>query len=125
MKWGVNERTEQHMTPIALFLAVVIQDPGAAAQDAPPQATEAARPFIAQGLALYMKRRFRAAAREFEQAVEADPASAAAHFYLGYSLYKIAEPTRRVTPEKERSREHFARCFELDPGFVPTWRRPQ
>ena len=77
--------------------------------------------FIADGLRFYRKRRFRDARKAFQQAVEADPSDAAAHFYLGYTLYKIGEPTRRMTPEKVEARQEFARCFELDPTFRPTW----
>jgi tetratricopeptide (TPR) repeat protein len=110
---------------LALVLAAVLQD-------APPlepatvavQETGAARSNITSGIALYKKRRFRAAADEFRKAVDADPGSAAAQYYLGYTLYKIGEPTRRLTPEKQESKEHFAKAFELDPGFRPTWKAP-
>jgi tetratricopeptide (TPR) repeat protein len=89
-----------------------------------PEAREegrSAEAFIARGLVLYRRLRFQEARREFQQAVEADPSSAAAHFYLGYTLYKIGEPTRRLTPEKVEAREEFARCFELDRSFRPIW----
>lgn len=76
---------------------------------------------IARGLVLYRQLQFRSAQRAFEEAVAADPSSAAAHYYLAYTLYKIAEPTRRLTPEKVRASQEFARCFELDPSFQPTW----
>jgi tetratricopeptide (TPR) repeat protein len=110
------------MTPAVLLLAAMIQDPAVPSTAERAQGTTvAAQEWVAKGLVLYKRLRFRAAAREFEQAVEADPGSAAAHFYLGYTLYKIGEPTRRMTPEKQRSREHFARCFELDPAFRPDW----
>jgi predicted Zn-dependent protease len=56
----------------------------------------------------YKRRRFREAAGEFRKAVDADPASAAAQYYLGYTLYKIGEPTRRLTPES-RSRRSTSR----------------
>jgi tetratricopeptide (TPR) repeat protein len=73
-----------------------------------------------KGLALYKRHQFQAARQAFQQATEADPESAAAHFYLGYTLYKIAEPTKRLTPEKQEALAHFSRCFELDPKFVPS-----
>jgi Tfp pilus assembly protein PilF len=82
---------------------------------------QAVEPFIARGLVLYRQLHFRAAQKAFEEAVAADPSNAAAHFYLGYTLYKIAEPTRRLTPEKVQAREEFARCFDLDRSFRPTW----
>jgi Flp pilus assembly protein TadD len=83
----------------------------------------AADPFVAKGLLLYRQRQFQAARRAFQEAVEADPSNAAAHFYLGYTLYKIGEPSRRLTPEKVQAHEEFARCFELDPSFQPAWPR--
>jgi tetratricopeptide (TPR) repeat protein len=92
-----------------------------AVAEAHEQRPAAATSFIAEGLRLYRHRRFRDAQRAFEQAVAADPSDAASHFYLGYTLYKIGEPTRRLTPEKMRAKEEFARCFELDQAFRPTW----
>ena len=52
---------------------------------------------IDAGLRAFKKKHFKAAQGEFQKAVDADPQSAAANFYLGYSYYKIAEPTRRAT----------------------------
>jgi tetratricopeptide (TPR) repeat protein len=77
---------------------------------------------IQAGLALYKKRRFRQAAAEFKRAVELDPQSAAAHYYLGYSIYKIAEPRRANDPGKQEAAGHFARAYELNPNFKPTWK---
>ena len=51
------------------------------------------------------------------------PQSAAATFYLGYTYYKIAEPTRRLTPGKKKAAELFAKAYELDPAFQPVWGR--
>ena len=50
-----------------------------------------------------------------------EPQSAAAAFYLGYTYYKIAEPTRRLTPNKQKALELFDKAFELDPAFTPVW----
>jgi tetratricopeptide (TPR) repeat protein len=76
---------------------------------------------IASGLAAFRKRRFAAARGHFQQAVDASPDSAAAHFYLGYTIYKIAEPRRANSPGKQEAAQHFAKAYELDPGFKPTW----
>lgn len=76
---------------------------------------------IAAGLVAFRKRRFAAARGHFQQAVDANPDSAAAHFYLGYTIYKIAEPKRPNSPGKQEAAGHFARAYELDPGFKPTW----
>src|SRR5512145_335746 len=73
------------------------------------------------GLAAYRKRRFAAAATEFRKAVEADPSSAAAHYYLGYCIYKQAEPKRRDSPGKQLAAQEFAKAYALDPTFRPTW----
>jgi tetratricopeptide (TPR) repeat protein len=76
---------------------------------------------INAGLAAFRKRRFAAARGHFQQAVDASPDNAAAHFYLGYTIYKIAEPRRANSPGKQEAAQHFAKAYELDPGFKPTW----
>lgn len=109
---------------LSLVTLTSTQIAGAADQRTAAPASEqgrGAQPFIDAGLLEYRKLRFQDARREFQKAVEADPSNAAAHFYLGYTLYKIAEPTRRLTPEKKQAQEEFARCFELDRSFRPTW----
>jgi tetratricopeptide (TPR) repeat protein len=88
-----------------------------------PALTGPAGPHLAAGLAAFKARRFAAARSEFEKAVAADPQSAAAAFYLGYTHYKLGEPTRRLTADKEKAKELFARAFSLDPAFRPTWGR--
>ena len=52
-----------------------------------------------------------------------DPQSAAAAYYLGYTCYKMGEPSRRMNADKEKAKELFARAFSLDPAFRPTWGR--
>jgi tetratricopeptide (TPR) repeat protein len=81
----------------------------------------AAQEYIDAGLKAFKRRRFAAAQADFQKAVDADPQSAAATFYLGYTYYKIAEPTRRLTPGKKKAAELFAKAFELDPAFRPVW----
>ena len=81
----------------------------------------AAQANIDAGLAAFKKRRFAKAEAEFQKAVASDPSSAAANFYLGYTYYKIAEPTRRNTPNKQKALEYFDKAFELDPSFTPVW----
>jgi Tfp pilus assembly protein PilF len=88
-----------------------------------PAPSGAATAHIDAGLAAFKKRRFAAARAEFEKAVEADPQSAAAAFYLGYTHYKIGEPSRRMNADKERAKELFAKAFTLDPAFQPVWGR--
>ena len=88
---------------------------------APATATSAADPYLGAGIAAFKKRRFAAARAEFEKAAEADPQSAAAAYYLGYTFYKIGEPSRRLNANKEKAKELFAKAFSLDPTFAPTW----
>jgi Tfp pilus assembly protein PilF len=118
------------MTLATFILAAVLapQEPAAVpAPAAEPKATQttvtggAAAEYIDAGLKAFRRRRFAAAQADFQKAVDADPNSAAATFYLGYTYYKIAEPTRRLTPGKKKAAELFARAFELDPAFRPVW----
>ena len=101
--------------------------PAAPAPEAPPPAASVAAPSAAPhldaGIAAFKKRRFSAARAEFEKASGADPQSAAAAYYLGYTYYKMGEPSRRMNANKEKARELFAKAYGLDPGFRPTWGR--
>ncbi len=76
---------------------------------------------IQAGLNAFAKRRFAQAREAFERAVAADPQSAAAHFYLGYTIYKIAEPKKHDSPGKKEAAAEFAKAYELDPNFQPVW----
>lgn len=111
------------LIPILLVSTMLVQSPADQAPANEATRLELAETHILSGLDLYPRLRFRAAREEFQKAVDANPSSAAAHFYLGYTLYKIGEPTRRMSPEKVLAREHFERAYELDPGFQPVWRR--
>ncbi|HET7293285.1 MAG TPA: hypothetical protein VFM88_12730 [Vicinamibacteria bacterium] len=97
------------------------------ASDVPPRLAEAAsaraEAEIKAGLVAFRRLRFQEAERRFQAAVEADPQSAAATFYLAYTIYKIAEPKRPFHPDKQRAAQLFARAYELDPSFRPVWAR--
>jgi hypothetical protein len=88
-----------------------------------PASAGAAAAHIEAGITAFKKRRFSAARAEFEKAEAADPRSAAVAFYLGYTHYKIGEPSRRMNASKEKAKELFAKAFSLDPAFSPTWGR--
>jgi len=105
--------------------ATAPQPPAATAPVAPPATASAgpAAPYIDAGIAAFKKRRFAAARADFEKAEAADPQSAAAAYYLGYTYYKIGEPSRRMNANKEKAKELFAKAFSLDPAFNPTWGR--
>jgi len=107
--------------PAAQEPAAPPQEPVAVSVEPPTGTTAAAQPFIDAGLAHFKKRRFARAEAEFQRAVEADPSSAAAHFYLGYAQYKQVEPKRPFHPGKQEAAAHFAKAYELDPTFKPVW----
>jgi tetratricopeptide (TPR) repeat protein len=84
-------------------------------------AYDAAAEHRAAGLTAYWQLHFHEAQGHFQAAVDADPENAAGFFYLGYTVYKIAEPKRPNDPGKHQAADLFARAYELDPGFTPTW----
>jgi|SRR5687768_7986276 Tfp pilus assembly protein PilF len=104
---------------LTALLAPAPQDPPASTTAAPSSAS--ASDEIQAGLNAFARRRFSVARAAFERAVAADPSSAAAHYYLGYTIYKIAEPKRHDSPGKKEAAEHFAKAYELDPNFKPVW----
>jgi tetratricopeptide (TPR) repeat protein len=119
---------------LSAALAPQAPPPAATAPEPPPEAAPAApvpspatpsagpaAPYLDAGIAAFKKRRFAAARAEFEKAETADPQSAAAAYYLGYTYYKIGEPSRRMNENKEKAKELFAKAFSLDPAFSPTW----
>jgi Tfp pilus assembly protein PilF len=108
-----------------IFHAIVLSAGLAAAQGAAtepgassPASSEDA---ISAGITAFKKRNFARAEDQFEKAVEANPQSAAAHFYLGYTIYKRTEPKRPFHPDKQKAADEFKRAFELDPAFQPDW----
>jgi tetratricopeptide (TPR) repeat protein len=121
--------------PLAAALLLIVMTPQEAPQAPPAPPPEAvtstemkaespATAAITAGQAAFKKRRFRAAQADFEKAMSADPQSAAAAFYLGYTFYKLGEPSRRMNENKEKARELFAKAFSLDPTFQPDWGKP-
>jgi tetratricopeptide (TPR) repeat protein len=112
------------LATVLLSAALAPQAPPPAASTAEPPAaaaTPAADPHLGAGIAAFKKRRFSAARAEFEKAEEANPQSAAAAYYLGYTFYKLGEPSKRMNANKEKAKELFAKAFQLDPTFTPTW----
>lgn len=96
------------------------QEP-AAVEPAAVQPAGSADAHIQSGLAAFRRRHFSQAMDHFQKAVDADPNSAAATFYLAYTLYKITEPKRPFHPDKQRAASLFAKAYELDPTFQPVW----
>jgi tetratricopeptide (TPR) repeat protein len=97
---------------------------GAVALSAAARGQTAAEEHRAAGKAAYLKLHFREAEGHFQAAADADPGSAATLYYLGYTVYKIAEPRRPNDPGKRRAAELFARAYQIDPGFTPDWGVP-
>ena len=106
---------------LTALLAPAPQDPPATAPATAAPSSASASEEIQAGLNAFAKRRFSAARTAFERAVAADPNSAAAHYYLGYTIYKIAEPKRHDSPGKKEAAAELAKAYELDPGFKPVW----
>lgn len=112
------------MLPALLFAAALapgLQDPAAPRPDPPAADAATSQAEIDQGLALFKRKRFAAAKKHFQSAVDANPNDAAATFYLAYTVYKIAEPKRPFHPEKQQAAELFDKAYELDPNFKPVW----
>jgi tetratricopeptide (TPR) repeat protein len=97
--------------------------PGVTATEMPAPSPTTAAPYLDAGIAAFKKRRFAAARAEFDKAEAADPQSPAAAYYLGYTHYKLGEPSRRMNADKQKAKELFAKAFALDPAFQPTWGR--
>jgi tetratricopeptide (TPR) repeat protein len=114
------------LATVLLSAALAPQAPPPAATAAEPPAataTSAADPYLSAGIAAFKKRRFAAARAEFEKAEAANPQSAAAAYYLGYTFYKLGEPSKRMNANKEKAKELFGKAFRLDPAFTPDWGR--
>jgi tetratricopeptide (TPR) repeat protein len=118
-----------------LLLAVFLQAPPPAAPEpvepvepavttpapADPASAGAA---IQAGLTAFRKRQWGRAEESFQRALSSDPQSAAAAYYLGYSIYKSVERRPRHA-DKQRALEYFHKAFTLDPAFRPDWGRPK
>lgn len=108
-------------TPQEAEPAPAVEAAEPAAQPEAASSPGEAQAAINSGLRAYWRKNFSAAEAEFRRAHELDPQSAAAAFYLGYSIYKQFE-WRPFHPDKQRAKEMFGRAFELDPAFTPDFR---
>jgi Tfp pilus assembly protein PilF len=110
-----------------LVLAQDVPEPEMAPAPPPEVAATEARPDAAAveidlGLKAFRRRAFARAEEHFQKAVDADPESAAANYYLGYAIYKKVE-LRPFHPDKQRAAKFFSTAFTLDPTFRPEWGR--
>jgi Tfp pilus assembly protein PilF len=103
---------------LSTLLGPSAQEPAA---PAPAASSASVDSHIDAGLAAFKRKRFRQAEIEFRQALDADPQSAAATWYLAYTYYKMAEPKRPFHPDKQKAAELFAKAYQMDPEFRPAW----
>jgi len=109
--------------PAPALEATPIPEPAAptAMPEAAPAPSGAAQADIEAGLKAFIRGRFSTARDDFQKAYDANPQDPAAAFYLGYALYKLGEPSRRMDADKTKARELFAQAYSLDPMFQPVW----
>jgi tetratricopeptide (TPR) repeat protein len=79
-----------------------------------------ARVSLTAGIIEYRKRNYAQAEADFERALKADPHSAAAAYYLGYTIYKRVEK-KPFHVDKTRAARLFDQAFTEDPTFRPDW----
>jgi Flp pilus assembly protein TadD len=74
-------------------------------------ATAMAETTLTRALAAYEKQDFTAAAEAFKNAIDSDPSSVEAHYYLGYALYKL----KRF----DEARVAFTQAYQLRSDYLP------
>lgn len=111
------------LSTLLLTAFAAIQEPAALPAASAAPSAESADVSIQMGLKAFRHHRFAQAEIDFRRAMEAEPSSAAATFYLAYTYYKMVEPKRPFHPGKQKAAELFARAYELDPTFKPVWNR--
>jgi TolA-binding protein len=110
----------------ALLLSAVLAQPAtetpapSAATTAEPAVSSSATAEIEAGLKAYKRRAYAQAEAHFQKAVDADPQSAAANYYLGYAIYKRVEKSA-FHADKRRAAKYFSAAFNADPRFRPDW----
>lgn len=102
-----------------LALALIVATSAFAADDLFDTAT--ASKHIDQGLALLKAKKFDRAINEFEEAATINP-DAEAYYYLGYAYYLKGRSGDEAS--RKKSRENFAKAYEIDPNFSPTRLKP-
>jgi Flp pilus assembly protein TadD len=83
---------------------------------APPDASPAAAVANAEGIALYEAGQWEAAKAKFEEAIQAQPTLAEAHYNLGL----VYEALR----DERTARKHFVEAANLAPGHKVIWNSP-
>jgi TolA-binding protein len=88
--------------------------PASEAAAAAPEPTGAA---LSRALSAYEKQDFATAADAFKSAIDEDPTSVQAHYYLGYALYKL----KRF----DESRVAFTQAYQLQSNYLPPIAAPK
>ena len=110
---------------IGFFLVIILMIGGCAGtpqapQDEPLPPPENALPLVAQliidGNRLFAEHRWTAAIGKYEEAIQAQPKLAEAHYNLGMALYKKG-PVSAARP-------HFIEAADLAPGHPVIWNAP-
>jgi tetratricopeptide (TPR) repeat protein len=129
--WRFDGEDDMLLPLVFSLSALAAQEPPPIVEESLEPSAEAAMPAgdtidsqaeINLGIQSYLRRRFAVAEDHFNRAFDTDPSSAAAAYYLGYTIYKRVE-FRRFHPDKDRAKELFMKAFSLDPSFRPTWKK--
>jgi tetratricopeptide (TPR) repeat protein len=107
------------LAAIAAILLVVITAPAFPAEELFDTASAAVH--VKQGISLLHAKKYDAAIKEFEEAASINP-DAEAYYYLGYTFYLKGRSGDESS--REKSRENFAKAYEIDPNFSPTRFKP-
>jgi len=77
---------------------------------------EAAKHHFNAGLALYFKKDYKNAIKEFQEAAEIDPENANAYYFMGYAYYKLKD--------MKKAMEVFDQAYEVDAKYSPLRNAP-
>lgn len=109
----MHDKTKLVSTAFLFLLMAVMLAPAMAqvSPQTPDTRTTLATDDFASGMHLYRQGRYQEAISAFQLATQADPANAAAWYFLGYAQY--------VTHNTAAALDSFSRAFQADPGFDP------
>ncbi len=77
---------------------------------------ETAKHHFNAGLALYFKKDYKNAIKEFQEAAEIDPENANAYYFMGYAYYKLKD--------MKKAMEVFDQAYEVDTKYSPLRNAP-
>jgi TolA-binding protein len=100
--------------PMDAPMGTSMNAPAAAPVESPMQA--ALSPGVVEGLKHLFARDYSGAVDRLSAAAQADPRDPAAHYYLGYTYYRMGD--------FGQARTAFAEAYRLDPHFSPEPKAP-